>query len=137
MGTTSVVSTSKDGLKRRVVYQGSVLSPYRNDSLSFAIDYVHEDGWTVKAHLIFNFDDLGEPFTSNILPFRDTALNCDGQNWTLHKWNSPTFVEVSVPVKFDVMDSNGAARVLWFKFRTQATEGQDYRSFILTVWLQD
>lgn len=132
-----VIAISKEGQSRKLIYDRTLVLLDKRDTLSFIIRHENDiQKWTVQAHLRFIFDDLGEEFSSTIHMFHDTAVGV-GQEWRLHRWYSPTYVEVSAPEILQVQDSAGAVRTLLVKFRTQSTEGLNHRTFSISVWLAE
>ena len=118
-----IIATSKNGVKRRIVYNDSILLVDSEDKLSF---YFEDESLETELTLNFTFSDSGEALT--------TSGTIDGNgkvfNMTLYKWDSEVGAEVTKPIEFT---TNNGKRI-WIKFKTAALKKASMRMFHLTVW---
>lgn len=119
-----LVATSKDGVKRRLLYNEEVILVDGSDSLSFKIkDPIFAGTFN------FIFSDEGEELKLT------GSSSDDGNilNITLHKWDNSLGAEITDPV--ETVASN--QKRIWIKFRTFANKKSSLRSFHLTVWVEE
>ena len=118
-----IIATSKDGYKRRVIFNDKVLLVDSEDILT--ISFIDE---VLKLELTFNFtfSDEGEEFKTS------GNFSEDGKiiNLTLHKWDNSLGTELTKPI--ELTTSNG--KRIWIKFMTSADKKNSFRSFHITIW---
>jgi hypothetical protein len=116
-----IYSQSSEGVQRRLVFNEVIMSPHRNESLSFQV--------TDPQNLMFTFNvsfsDEGEPNTTK----GELQNNGNILNITLYKWNNSLGTEVSEPI---ILPLNG--RTYLIKFKTWAEPQGHHRTFHVSVW---
>ncbi len=119
-----IVATSKDGIKRRVIFNQEILLVEGSDRLSFTIK-----DQTFESTMNFTFSDDGEEGKIT------GTLSDDGKTLdaVLHKWDNGLGVEVTKPI--ETIALNG--KKIWIKFRTIANTSSLLRAFHLTVWVEE
>lgn len=121
-----ITAISKEGLKRRAIYNDSVLLVSKDDSVSFSFK---DTAMNIDRTFNFKFSDEGEEFktTGNV--------STDGKviNLTLFKWNNSLGTEVTTPIELTLENQ----KKIWVKFRTTADLPNSFRSFHLTVWVEE
>ena len=117
-----ITSTSKDGYKRRLIFNETVLLVDKEDVVSFLV----KDGTNFETTFNFTFSDSGEKLktTGNV------ADNGKVVNMTLFQWDNSLGSEVTNPIELKAM--NG--KRIWVKFKTYADKGNSFRTFHLTIW---
>lgn len=118
----NITSISKNGVKRVLIFNDTILLVDREDSLIFKIlDSTDNLSFNLNIH----FSDDGKELSTT------GKTSDDGKeiDITLHKWQSITGSELTKPIEFEVNDKR-----VWIKFRTTADIKNDFRSFHLTIW---
>lgn len=116
-----IKSTSKAGIRKKLVYNESIILAEKNDTIEFPI----MNGTQELFVVIFRFDDEGTEFTSTMNPTFDP----NHYDVTLHRWYSSSFVETTSP--WDILVNNVPYWILW---RTSSTDKTNQRTFHLSVW---
>jgi len=119
-----IVAQTKENILYSVIYSESVLALDKYHKLIFI---VHNKEHNFKFNLVFDFDDKGEAFSTTFweTPEDNTLV------YLLHKWDSPTWVEIGKPIELSGKDLNGQ---YFLKFRSHSFEGSPHRNFSITVW---
>lgn len=122
-----IKATSREGIKRRVVYNEIVVLVDDKDKLSF---FVHDEKTHLEVTINFTFSNEGKKFTT------DGHLSPDGKTLdiTLHKWDGTFAVENTDPI---VMTLERTQKRSWIKFKTSANKEKSFRTFQLTVWVEE
>lgn len=117
-----VYSKSKNGIKRKLLYNEFLLLVDKEDHLSFEIK---NDG--LEFTINFTFSSNGPENTTS------GSVSDDGKviDMTLYKWESTLGVESTNPIEFTRRNST---KRVWIKFKTSAESLKSFRSFHLTVW---
>ena len=120
-----VIATDKYGIKKRVVCNENILMVNIEDSLSFII----KDSTTPFEFIInIEFSDEGKALSTS-----GTVLEGGkGINMTLHQWNDSVSTELTQPIEFNTNFN----KKVWIKFKTSADKKNSFRSFHLTVWIE-
>ena len=116
-----IYSQASDGKQRILVFNSTVLSPGKNDSLSFQLPQGEDVIFTFNVY----FSDEGEANTTRG-ELKDNGKTLD---ITLYKWVNTLGTEVTEPIVY-----NYEGRTYLIKFRTAADPSLNFRSFHLTVW---
>jgi hypothetical protein len=121
-----IISLGQDKIYRKLIYNDSILSFDRLDSLSFHV--VHKDS-IVDFNIIINFLDEGEKYKTK------TEILNDGKDLvvTLFRWDSSNFVELIKPMEFNL--KNG--RKIWLRFATRTNTSISSRTFQISVWTEN
>ena len=122
--TNKIRAISAEGVKRRLIYNDTILLVSRKDQLIFEIT-----DELVQFKLNIFFTDDGKAFDGKF----DVSDEGKIVNLRLSKWYSTSWVEnisaFELTTKKDVK--------LWIKYRTQSTEDKDLRLFYLSIWAQE
>lgn len=121
-----VIAENPDGTKRRIILNEDILLVNRLDSLSFPIkDNFSPLGFTINI----SFSDEGEQFTTT------GDVVDDGKTWNinLHKWDGPDEIELTNPIE----GTNSSGKKIWLKFKTKSNREKGYRSFHITLWIEE
>ena len=117
-----VYSFSKDGIKRLLIYQQTVLLVDKEDILTFEIDNEY-----LKFTLNFSYSADGDPFSTTYWENQEANL----LHFRLNNWDHNTWVEISKPVLLKVKDSNTK---FWMRFRNNSQPTKNLRKFEVSVW---
>ncbi|NQY30913.1 MAG: hypothetical protein HRT69_15775 [Flavobacteriaceae bacterium] len=117
-----IITTNKNGITRKVVFNDSVLLVDKEDVLSFELT---EPKYEIPLKLNFTFSNEGDELTTS----GETKDNGSTLNLTLHKWERPNGAELIDPIDFKV---DGVQ--FWIRFRTAAKSENSFRLFHLTIW---
>jgi len=117
-----VTAVSKDNSRKIVVYESAIVAFDKEDDLIFDIE-TNE----LKYKIIIQFDSEGKSCTSTC--FEDIEYSTI--RYVLHNWDSPTWVEVSQPVRINVLNSK---ELFFMKFRNSSPNEGNCRLFNLTIW---
>ena len=129
-----IKAISRNGLVRALIYNKTVLMADRDDDLLFDLDIDNEQ-IHFKFKIQFTFSESGDKYTT----FVRQLPNNEGVHWTLNKWNSAVYVEVSTPMKIKVKNKRGEDKELLVKFRNQSSDNRDknQRKFNISIWLEE
>ncbi len=118
-----ITAISKDGIKRRVIFNDTILLVDLEDKLSFSFK---DEKLSFELTFNFIFSDEGEELMTS------GTVSDDGKivTMTLHKWNNSLGTEVTKPIEL----STSAGKRIWIKFKTFADKKNSFRSFHLTIW---
>ncbi|MCC9042573.1 hypothetical protein LNQ81_07705 [Myroides sp. M-43] len=109
------------GESRHMVYSESILMLNDKDDLIFHVD---KEGFVFSFQ--FSFVDEGDEFGTMF------ELNQENNfiHYTLQKWYSNTYVEISIPMKIETKEGKN----FYIKFRSEAQKESGFRKFMLTIW---
>ena len=121
-----LTATDKNGISRRVIYNENVLLVDRGDTLSFKIK---DDIDILEFTLNIIFSDEGKELitTGNVSEDGKTL------NMILHQWDNSMGTELTQPI--ELATNNG--KKIWLKFKTTADKKNSFRSFHLTIWVEE
>lgn len=121
-----IVSLGHDNIHRRLIYNDSILSYDRLDTLSFHVIYANPN---IDFNIIIKFLDEGEKYQT-----RTEILN-DGKDLvvTLLRWDSSNFIELIKPMEFNL--KNG--RKIWLRFASKTNNNISSRTFQISVWAEN
>jgi len=115
-------SLSKDGIKKLLIYQNSLLVVDKDDDLIFEIDEPE-----LKFTINFTFSSEGDPFSTTFWEIPDSNF----LKYQLNRWDSITYVEISKPVLLKTKDSSAK---FWLKFRNFSPPDNNLRKFDISIW---
>lgn len=117
-------SVSNDQKIYSVVYSESVLTMNGTEQLFFNIINEKEK---FQFEIAFLFSDDGEPLSTTFweTPEKNTLF------YKLHKWVSPTWIEIAKPVLLKGQDLDGD---YYLKFRSVCNNPNYHREFSITIW---
>lgn len=119
-----VKSIGIDGIRKRVIYNQSILSVNRLDTLIFE---VYDPILNYRSKFTFSFIDAGRALQA------EGGVQADGNVvYTLFGWDG-TDVEVSTPVLLTTTNN----RQIWLRFRTSSDVNTNRRRFEITIWTED
>jgi len=118
-----IISISKDGIKRRVIFNDTILLVDMEDKLLFSFK---DEKLTFELTFNFIFSDEGEELTTS----GNVSDNGKTVTMTLYKWNNSLGTEVTKPIEL----STTTGKRIWIKFKTFAEKKNSLRSFHLTIW---
>lgn len=117
-----MVFSIKDGIKKVLIYQQSVLLMNKDEVLIFEIDTPE-----LKFNLTFSFSPEGDPFSTTFWEMPEANF----LKYQLNRWDSNTWVEISKPILLRVKDST---ENFWLKFRNNSQSEKNIRKFEVTIW---
>lgn len=124
-----ITTINKDNSKWRLIYNESVILLERVKKASF---YVTDEKINFKMNLDFVFSEEGEKYKTKI----DISEDGFTATTTLYKWDPESdfgHVENIQPLKLKTK----AGFNIWVKFRTQASNKNDFRNFQVSVWTDE
>ena len=121
-----IISIDKEGNKRRVFYNQNIIMVDREDKLSFSIK---DEPNEIDVTLNFDFSDEGKELSTS------GNITDDGKilNMTLFQWNNSVAAELIKPIELATL----AGKKIWMKFKTSADKKNSFRSFHLTLWVEE
>jgi hypothetical protein len=121
-----IISHGQDKIYRRLIYNDSILSFDRLDSLSFHIVYANPN---VDFNIIINFLDEGEKYQTK------TEILNEGKDLvvTLFRWDSSNFIELIKPMEFTLK----IGKKIWLRFATRTNTNISSRTFQISVWTEN
>lgn len=121
-----IIITDKSGNQKRLFLNENVILLNREDNISFIIK---DDTVKMDITLNFIFSDEGKEMST-------TGHISDDQKIftiTLHQWNDAVATEITEPVKL----TSDSGKIFWMKFKTSADKKNSFRSFHLTLWIEE
>jgi len=122
MKKKGVYSVGKDGTRKILVYNNSILTINKNDSIVFKIKNKN-----LEYEIEFGFSQEGEKYSTTYWENPEKKY----LRFQLHKWDSDTYVEIIVPVELAVPDSESK---FLMKFRNTSTKKSKHRRFEISIW---
>lgn len=121
-----LTATDKNGISRRVIYNENALLVDGSDALSFKIK---DDIVKLEFTLNITFSDEGKELSTT------GKVSDDGKTFdmTLHQWDNSMGTELTQPIEL----STSTGKKIWFKFKTTADKKNSFRSFHLTIWVEE
>lgn len=121
-----IISIDKEGNKRRVFYNQNIIMVDREDKLSFS---VKDEPTEIDITLNFDFSDEGKELSTS------GNISDDGKilNMTLFQWNNSVAAELTKPIELATL----TGKKIWMKFKTSADKKNSFRSFHLTLWVEE
>jgi hypothetical protein len=121
-----LIATDKNGISRRVIYNENVLLVDRGDTLSFKIK---DDKVILEFTLNITFSDEGKELSTT------GNVSEDGKtfNMILHQWDNSMGTELTQPIEL----ATNTGKKIWLKFKTTADKKNSFRSFHLTIWVEE
>lgn len=121
-----LIATDKNGINRRVIYNENVLLVDRGDALSFK---VKDDKIMLEFTLNITFSDEGKELSTSGNASEDGKIF----NMILHQWDNSMGTELTQPIEL----VTNTEKKIWLKFKTTADKKNSFRSFHLTIWIEE
>ncbi len=117
-----IIAQGKDGINKMLIYQKSVLTLSKDDSLTFIVGNEH-----LEYKIKFTFTKEGEKYSTTFWENVEEKY----LHYQLNNWDDNTYVEVGVPVEIKLPQSESK---IWMKFRNYSPENKNQRKFEISIW---